>query len=190
MSHKKLLDASLCGLLLEIDQDLMRAVLERGCSCGGRLHRSNYMRKPRGAGWPSDPSYSVRYSACCDQEGCRQRATSSSVRFLGRRVFLGVLVVLVSALRQGPTPTRMRVLTDEFGVDRRTVERWQRWWRDEFKGSRCWRLVRARLVEVGEVMPGSIMEHLKELGERERLIAAMRLLAGVGRSAGLPDPTL
>jgi hypothetical protein len=39
-------------------------------------------------------------------------------------------------------------------------------------------------------MPGSIMEHLKDLGERERLIAAMRLLAGVGRSAGLPDPTL
>lgn len=187
MSHKSLLNASLYGILLSIDRDLIRQVVDGGCSCGGRLHRSDYVRKPRGPGWPSAPEFSLRFSACCDREGCRRRATSASTRFLGRRVYLGVMVVLVTALRQGPTPLGTRVLRAEFGVDRRTVERWRGWWRDVFLESRWWRLVRAALVGVTADVPISIVGHLCGFEGGALLANVMRTLAGVGQSPHLPD---
>jgi hypothetical protein len=41
--------------------------------------------------------HSSRLSFCCAE--CRKRTTSMSVRFLGRRVYLALAVVLVSASR-------------------------------------------------------------------------------------------
>jgi hypothetical protein len=40
-----------------------------------------------------------RFSFCCDRDGCRNRATPPSVRFLGRKVYLGAVVMLISASR-------------------------------------------------------------------------------------------
>ncbi|NLS97786.1 MAG: hypothetical protein GXX96_37065 [Planctomycetaceae bacterium] len=40
-----------------------------------------------------------------DRDGCRKRTTPLSVRFLGRKVYLGAVVVLVAAMRQGPSPS-------------------------------------------------------------------------------------
>ena len=51
-----------------------------------------------------------------------------SVRFLGRKVYLGAVVILISAMRQGPTPHRVHELARLFGVDRATVARWQAFW--------------------------------------------------------------
>ena len=34
--------------LFAIDQDLADAIRKIGCSCGGRLHSADYLRKPRG----------------------------------------------------------------------------------------------------------------------------------------------
>ena len=75
---------------------------------------------------------SLRLSFCCDRDGCRKRATPPSVRFLGRKVYLAVVVILVSAMRHGPTPRRVRELSARFGVDRRTIARWQVFWREHF----------------------------------------------------------
>jgi len=139
------LDASLWRGLLKIDRDLAERTRAQGCSCAGPLHMASYARKPRGY-QGLEPGARIRFSFCCGREGCRKRAMPPSVRFLGRRVFLGVVVVLVSALRQGPTARRVRVLSDHFGVDRRTVERWQTWWREWFPVTRCWRELRGRLL--------------------------------------------
>jgi hypothetical protein len=187
LSQKSLLDANLWQLFLTFDEDLMRGVVERGCPCGGPLHRSDYARKPRGPGLPLDPRFSTRFSACCGVEGCRQRATPPSVRFLGRKVFVGVVVVLVSALRQGATPTRMRVLHGEFGVDAQTVQRWSRWWRETVVQSRCFRLIRSRLVGLGNDVPRSVMDYVGGWDGIEQLRTVMHLFAPFGQSAGLPD---
>jgi hypothetical protein len=187
LSHKSLIDARVWELFRELDRDLIEEVVGRGCPCGGRLHRADFGRKPRGPGLPEDRGFSIRFSACCDREGCRSRATPPSVRFLGRKVYLGVIVVLVSALRQGPTPQRMRVLREELGVERRTVQRWARWWREEFAGSRLFRLVKSRLVGVGAEVPRSIVDHLDGWKGGERLLAVLRLLAPLGQSGRLPD---
>ena len=64
-----------------------------------------------------------RYSFCCAVDGCRSRATPPSLRFLGRKVYLAAIVVLVAIMRQGVTASRMERLSEAVGVDRRTVER-------------------------------------------------------------------
>ena len=36
------------SFLFAVDQDLAETARKKACPCGGRLHRSNYLRKPRG----------------------------------------------------------------------------------------------------------------------------------------------
>ncbi|HRZ54915.1 MAG TPA: hypothetical protein P5525_05600 [Candidatus Paceibacterota bacterium] len=48
------------------------------------------------------PRWQVRFSLCCGKEGCRRRNTPPSVRFLGRWVYAGLVVILVAAM----TPLR------------------------------------------------------------------------------------
>ena len=138
MYHEWPRGASFWSLLFSIDQDLAQSARERGCPCGGRLHAAHYPRKPRGADDLPDGRH-FRFSFCCDQDGCRRRVTPPSVRFLGRSVYLAAVVVLVSALRQGPTPRRVRELSRLFGADRRTIARWQEFWRVYFPQTPFWK---------------------------------------------------
>lgn len=132
-------------VLAKVDGDLAEEVRQRGCIyCGGKLHRANYERKPRSGSLRIEEL--LRDSFCCDQDGCRKRHTPPSVRFLGRRVYWGVVVVLVSAVRHGLTPERMRVLRKALGIDRRTVERWRQWWLETFVQSSFWKRARARFM--------------------------------------------
>lgn len=88
-----------------------------------RLHSASYLRKRRGGPHGLSAQYEQRLSYSCAADGCRKRTTPPSVRFLRRKV--GEVVVLVGALRQGPTPTRVRKLEDLFGVGERTLRRWR-----------------------------------------------------------------
>ena len=89
--------------------------------------------------------------------------TPPSVRFLGRKVYLGAVVILISPGapgRQGPTPRRVQELSTLFGVDRATVARWQAFWRDYIPQTPFWKLARGRVVPVVEivVLPLSLLE--------------------------------
>lgn len=138
-------DASLPGVLRMVDEDLARVRRVEGCRCGGVLHVSNYPRKPRGpCPWGLPAGFDFRLSFTC--AACRKRTTPHSTLFLGRRVYVGAVVVLVATLRHGPTRVRMAVLQAEWGVPKRTVERWCGWWRTAFAMSPFWRSARARFV--------------------------------------------
>lgn len=103
----------------------------------------------------------LRHSFCCSREGCRKRLTPASVRFLGRRVYLGVVVVLVSAMCHGLTPERVRKLRVRLGnVDRRTLDRWRVWWRDMFVATSLWKRLRGQLPAPvdEERLPGALLE--------------------------------
>ena len=93
-----------------------------GCSI------ADYPRKPRGGPFELDNEHYRRLSLCCRREGCRHRVTPESVRFLGRRVYISVVVLLCGVLLQGPTRWRADALRNAVGADRRTLERWRRWW--------------------------------------------------------------
>jgi hypothetical protein len=101
--------------------------------------------------------YSSRLSFCCAV--CRKRATSLSVRFLGRRVYLALAVVLVSGSRTGSTPTGVR-LGAELGVARQTLQRWQAWWIEQFPLTPLWRATCARFMPPVDVLgfPGTLLE--------------------------------
>jgi len=126
----------------------------------GTLHRSNYTRKPRGFAAGKEPATCMRDSFCCSAEGCRKRTTPPSVRFMKSRLYLGVVVALVAAMRHGPNAVRMKVLEDHLGVDRTTVARWCRWWREDFVDTPFWKGFRRMLVPRPDatLLPGSLWE--------------------------------
>ncbi len=191
MCHTSLAQAVVCDLrfyrlLSEIDADLAsEARADRCPRCGGRLDSATYPRKPRGG--PSDlgEEYQRRWSFCCAAEGCRGRVTPPSVRFLGRKVYLGAVVVLVSALRYGPTPPRAAQLKEWFGVSGRTLERWRTWWLTTFATGPFWKVARGLLRRPADPaqLPCSLVEAFEVQGEHEPWTSALRFLSPVTTTA-------
>jgi hypothetical protein len=187
MYHDLPRDASFWAFLFSIDRDLAESTRQKACPCGGRLHCANYPRKPRG-GEDLPEQYGSRLSFCCERDGCRKRATPPSVRFLGRKVYLGAVVILVAAMRQGPAPRRVRELSRLFGADRRTIARWQVFWREHFPQTPFWKVARGRLVPAVEIalLPLSLLDALLRGDDSchgwERLL---RFLAPITIAGGL-----
>jgi hypothetical protein len=152
MYHDLPRGARFWSLLLSIDQGFAEDARKNACPCGGRLHCANYVRKPRGTPVQLSEAQCLRLSFCCDRDGCRKRLTPPSVRFLGPKVYLGAVVILISAMRQGPTSRRVRELSTRFGADRRTIARWQVFWREHFPQTPFWKDARARVVPVVEIV--------------------------------------
>jgi hypothetical protein len=175
-----LLDSSFFALLLRFDQDLAAEERQLGCECGGTLHRGHYARKPRGGPPGLGREHAIRFSFCCGVDGCRRRRAPASLRFLGRRVFFAVVVLLLPVLREGPTPTRLSQLEQVFAVSRRTLLRWRRWWREVFAQSRAFAAWRGRFAEpvASEALPGSLLAVMSAGVQGEQgVIALLALLA-------------
>ncbi len=184
MCHRLLTDAKLPEVLRQIDDELAAETRAGGCpSCRGVLHSARYRRKSRGEP-PGCADYERRRSFCCAR--CRRRATPPSVRFLGRRVYVGCVVVLLSAMLHGITPSRAARLKEFLGVSRRTLSRWRAWWLTRFPATKFWKSAKARFARVVEVasLPASLLDAFAG-SERERLVMALRLLSPLSASAGL-----
>jgi hypothetical protein len=181
MCHGILGTSNFWSLLFRIDDDLAARTRAAGCLyCGGVLHSADYPRKPRGVvGSLLGEGCARRLSLCCAQEGCRRRHTPPSVRFLGRRVFLGAVVVLVTALAQGLTGRRVAALREQFGVSERTLRRWRRWWREQFAATSLWKALRGRFMPPmpEACLPRGLLERCSGENESSRLVALLRLLS-------------
>lgn len=85
--------------------------------------------------------YAVRFSLCCGNEGCRKRVLPRSVLFDGRKVYWRAVILVTILLREqrasGFTMTR---LSREFGVDVKTIRRWQAEYRQAFWSGRYKRI--------------------------------------------------
>ncbi len=176
-------DSRFFDLLLKLDEDHASETRQAGCPCGGALHSARYERKPRGGPAELGPGSTVRFSFCCATEGCRRRATPPSLRFLGRKVFFGVLVLLVPVMRDGPTPERLNRVCETFSVSVRTVRRWCRFWREAFVTSRVWQAARGRFATAVRegALPGSLLGAFSEISDPEsQVVAALRLVSPIG----------
>jgi len=172
--QNQLADQQLHQLLEKVDLDLAEQARQQGCLfCRGKLHRADYDRKPRGG-----PEWDYRYSFCCAQEGCRRRRTPESVRFMGRRVYAGLIVVLVSAMVHGLKPERVVRLRQALGIDRRTLERWHQWWRVTLVESSFWRAARARFMPplCQRTLPWSLCLRF-QVERRDRFLELLKFLA-------------
>lgn len=181
MCQKVLRDARFFAFLVEADGQMAAEVRAKGCAkCGGALHSARFLRKPRGGPPGLEEEAARRCSFCCAEEGCRKRHTPPSLRFLGRKVYFGAVVVIVSAMRHGATPARMAKLRGLVGVSRRTVERWRRWWQQVFAEGRFWRAGAAAFMPPVErgLLPRSLLERFSG-DEEARLVALLRFLGPI-----------
>ena len=180
MCHKVLQDAKLYLLLLRFDEDLAREAQQRRCQrCGGRLDQGHFPRKPRAPSWVALPDgYDERFSYSCAVDGCRKRHTPPSTRFLGRRIYLGAVVVLATTMQQGTTRWRASQLRELLGVSLQTLTRWRAWWAEAFAESAFWKAARAAFSPpVTETMAPSLLLERFAGSPHEQLAALMRFLA-------------
>ena len=157
MSHALLQDPKFFRLLLRIDEELAAEVHAGHCACGGALHRANYPRKPRACLKEVRRDFESRFSFCCAD--CRKRKTSTSVRFLGRRVYLALAVVLCSARHAGQNTAAGRVCAS-LAVPVRTLQRWRQWWGQQFPLTPLWQASSARFMPpvISEHFPAGLLE--------------------------------
>jgi hypothetical protein len=177
-------DARLYEVLHRLDVDLAQTVRALGCHyCDGALHSAHYARKPRGGPPGLAAKIDQRFSFCCARDGCRRRMTPPSVRFLGRRVYFGAVVLLASALRDGLTARRVEALREQLGVDVRTLRRWRRWWQEVFVESAFWRAARARFTPplAESALPGALLERFTAETSRGVLVQTLQFLAPISQ---------
>jgi len=161
--------------LLSIDAAIVERVSKEPCrDCGGPLHRGDYPRKPRGGLLAiAAETFGRRFSLCCGRDGCRHRVTPPSVRFLGRRVYVGAVVILASAVALAMAAASAAVRTT--GIPARTTRRWLRWWRGAFTTSAPFVELSARLLPAPDRrrLPTSLLERL----DGDRLAGLAKLMA-------------
>lgn len=172
--------------LVAIDAQITAVVAAAGCRfCGGRLHRGDYARKPRGGTIAvAAEAFTRRFSLCCGRDGCRRRATPPSVRFLGRRVYVGAVVIVatVVAIAIGAASSARGAT----GVPARTLRRWLRWWRGPFLATTVFVDVAARIPGVDRRrIPSSILEAMRA-GPNERVQSLLAWLSPL-TTESVPD---
>jgi hypothetical protein len=161
--------------LVAIDEAIVRQAAKAPCpDCGGPLYRSDHTRKPRGGVIAAaGEAFGRRFNLCCGRDGCRHRAMPPSVRFLGRRVYLGAVVIVASAVAL--TQMTVAAAVRATGVPARTTRRWLGWWRGPFTTSAPFIELCAHLIPPPNrrQLPLSLLERLAG----ERLVPVGKLLA-------------
>jgi hypothetical protein len=183
-------DSTLHRFFFTIDQDLAAQARAAGCPrCGARLHSATFPRKPRGVPEEAKPYYERRFSFTCkrcesERPSKQHRTTPPSARFLGRKVYLAMVVTLMAAMHNGVTDRRFDRLAEALRIDRRTVGRWRHWWRETFPALPFWRAKSADFVPPldREQLP---MVLLVRFGDdpREGLLAFLRYLEPITSGA-------
>jgi hypothetical protein len=173
--------------LTAIDAAIVERAAEEPCrDCGGPLYRGDYPRKPRGGRLAAAAeAFARRFSLCCGRDGCRHRATPPSVRFLGRRVYVGAVVIAASAIAL--TTMAVAAAARSTGVPPRTTRRWLRWWRGPFTASSPFVELTGRLVPTPERrrLPLSLLERL-DGGRSESVVKLLVWLAPI-TTTSCPD---
>jgi hypothetical protein len=166
-------------LLVRIDEEFAAETRRARCpQCSGPLHVADFPRKPRGCPAAVVQEYSWRFSFTCGR--CEQRATSASVRFLGRRVYVAVMLMLVSP----PGGLAARQLSDQLSVPVRTLQRWRRWWTEEFLRTPFWQTKRSRFMPPipSAQLPLSLLDRFDRSSPTDRLEQALRFLSALSTS--------
>lgn len=176
MCHAVLQDPAFFRFLTRIDEEFASATCGGRCpGCAGPLHVANFPRKPRGCPAAVREEYSRRLSFTCGW--CDGRATSPSVRFAGRRVYLAVVLMLASPPGSGSG----RALRELYNIPAHTLKRWSVWWRVDFVATPFWRSMRERFMPpvVTGQLPQTLLERFDAGTIADRLLMTLRFIAPV-----------
>ena len=158
------------GALFRCDEEIARERRSKGCEhCEGRLHQAHYPRKPRGGPASLGSEYDRRFSFCCAT--CRARATPASVRFLGRKVYLGAVVLLLPAAAARLTARAVALLRKALGPSARTLLRWLGWWTEVVPSTAFWTEARGRLMPPVDAaaLPASLLDRFTDGDDAARV---------------------
>jgi hypothetical protein len=173
-------DPAFFRFLTRIDEEFAAATRAGCCvECAGPLHVADFPRKPRGCPAAVREDYSWRLSFTCGR--CDARATSPSVRFAGRRVYLSVVLMLFSPSGSSSS----QALRELLGIPVRTLQRWRTWWRKDFPSTPFWQSVRERFMPpiLTAQLPHGLLERF-DVGEpADRLAMALRFIAPLSTRA-------
>ena|GEM_PF-212226 len=178
-------DASFWFNLFQLDRYIAEQVRKLGCPhCGSKLHVANYPRKPRGVRRDVlGPEYTQRFSFCCSV--CDKRTTPPSVRFLGRKVYLGSIITLLSAGAHGLSGDQRARLLDELDVPAQTLHRWRCWWTQHVPASATWRSLSGWFSPPIPpcALPGELLTRLQGPTLARRLQHLLRLICPLTSSS-------
>jgi hypothetical protein len=172
--HDVLQDPTFFRFLSRIDHEFAAETQAGRCpGCEGPLHVANYPRKPRGCPDAVREEYSRRLSFTCGR--CDARSTSPSVRFAGRRVYVAVVLMLMSPPGSGSGQELCHLLS----IPARTMKRWRTWWREGFPTTRLWQSMREWFMPpvVIDALPQSLVSRFESESMMDRLTQALRWIA-------------
>lgn len=179
------LDANFWSTLFQLDWHIADRVRHQGCPhCAGKLYVANYPRKPRGVHRDIlGLEYTRRFSFCCSV--CHKRTTPPSVRFLGRKVYLGGFITLMSAGAHGIERKQRDALLDELDVPAQTLYRWRRWWSEHLPTSATWRSLSGWFSPPvqSKALPGELLTRLQGSTLALRLQQLLRLICPLTTSS-------
>ena len=173
MCHALLHDPAFFRLLTRIDAEFAAEARQSRCpECKGPLHVGDFPRKPRGCPASVREEYSRRLSFTCGW--CDARTTPASVRFLGRRVYVAVALMLLCR----PAGSAAYALGGLLSASARTVKRWRDWWQKDFQRTAFWQSVRERFMPPlpAEDLPQSLLERFQGPTCHERLEELLRFV--------------
>ena len=126
-----------CTLLFRIDKKIADHFHRNTTCCGKKIHRGNFPRKPRGIPEEVEELFNYRFSFNCQVRNCRIRYTPISLRFCGRKVYVG----LVAILHQYPALNYfLSLLYSSMSIRPSpiTIKRWAMWWEKDLPMSKIW----------------------------------------------------
>ncbi|MCG8701764.1 MAG: hypothetical protein MI922_27170 [Bacteroidales bacterium] len=171
-------------LLFSIDCDLADLHRSKTCPyCGAPLHASNYWRKPRGGPDDLPQELLLRHSFCCSNETCRKRSLPVSCRFWHRKVYWGVVLLMIVTLRQERTEGySFGKLKRLFNVSTHTIKRWISYFKQVFPLSRVWQRIKGRIgiqLSTGQLPGTLVLFFIKQSPSIDiGLIRSIKLLSG------------
>lgn len=192
MCHCPFVDVTFWSSLFSQDQQVADQTQAAGCPyCGGALHVANYPRKPRGEQRRIlGEAYTRRLSFSCAREGCRRRTTPHSVRFLGRKVYLGAVISVLSAGAKALNGTQYSKLIEQLNLPAQTLNRWRHWWNEQVPASACWQSLSGWFSPPipPQGLPGELLVRVQGSDLCDRLRVLLQLLSPLSCVSGAPLP--
>ena len=177
MYHPLLTDARFHNSLFDLDRLIAEQVRQSQCPlCFGNLNQSNFPRKPRGVPEGTDPDYHIRFSLCCSTDGCRKRFTPPSMRFLSRKVYSSVVIILIFLLKPETDESRLETINTLLGttLSVETLRRWRHFWTKDVPQTQTWKRLAFSSVHA-QNLPVSLLA-LFETTVEQALIMGLKLI--------------
>ena len=178
MYHSLLLNTIFYNSLFALDLQIAHQYQQSHCPfCGGKLHRAHYWRSPLGVPIDVCENYSLRFSYCCASEGCRKRLTTPSMRFLSRKQYSSVIILVIFMLKSKTDESKVEeinlLINASLSVE--TVRRWRRYWVNKVTQSHTFTIA-AFTHKTALSMPSSLLAQFKKNAEQSLALALKWLL--------------